>query len=587
MADGTPIGALAVRIGADASELIGELKKADTALGRTSSAFGEGVGAAAKFAGAASVAGAAVLAFTTRAADAADELGKLSQKIGVSVESLSALKYAASVNNLSLEQLGTGLRQLSKYMVENRITGISVENQLLKIADEFAGAADGIGKTTLAMKYFGKSGADLIPFLNQGSAGIAELRKEAEKLGIIINADVAKAANEFNDNLTKLKASSEALAIKMAGPLVDAISKATKAMLDAKLEGEDFFTVWAEGWRTLVTGDDADKWSKEMVDATNRLLDAQNALDRARSNTYGSWITGGKNVEKALASVATAQAEVNRLQSIKQILVPEIDKPAGGGSEVNKPEIEVPGGDAELGKQLQEQMDVEVQIRAEQAQIISDMRAAELEKERAFYNERNRILMEAYDREQEEAIRQGQETIAIDEQIRQTKKQQQAYMLTDAAGFLSNLASLTNTSSRKAFEFGKAASLAQAGIKTGLAVIDAWEAGMSVGGPYAPVVAAAYAGAALAAGANYMNNIRKQSFGGGGGAPTPAGQGSSGVAAPVASAPAQSSNRQTGPDTFISLSGDSMYSDKSVRALLKRLESSTKDGGRIFVVEPS
>ena len=48
-----------------------------------------------------------------QAIDAADGLGKMAQKVGVSVESLSALEYAGKLSDVSLEQLGTGLKKLS------------------------------------------------------------------------------------------------------------------------------------------------------------------------------------------------------------------------------------------------------------------------------------------------------------------------------------------------------------------------------------------------------------------------------------------------------------------------------------------
>lgn len=174
-----------MKVGADLSDFVDGFNKADKAVDKFTRQLDRRVSEPlAKISAAAAAAGAAVFAFTKGAADLVDELGKLSQKVGVSVEGLSGLKHAADLSDVSLEQLGTGLKQLSKFMVENQIQGVGVEEQLLRIADEFARTADNENKTTAAMKYFGKAGADLIPLLNQGRAGIEELRKEAEKLGI-------------------------------------------------------------------------------------------------------------------------------------------------------------------------------------------------------------------------------------------------------------------------------------------------------------------------------------------------------------------------------------------------------------------
>ena len=44
----------------------------------------------------------------------------------------------------------------------------STEAVLLQVADVFANLEDGAVKTALAVKLFGKSGMDMIPFLNRG-----------------------------------------------------------------------------------------------------------------------------------------------------------------------------------------------------------------------------------------------------------------------------------------------------------------------------------------------------------------------------------------------------------------------------------
>lgn len=204
-----------------------------TADDRTREAFGSIQRNMAEFQGAASrlasilpalgvgISAAGFSAFVKSSIDAADEMNKLSQKVGLSVESLSALKYAGDLSDVSVEQLGTGLKQLSRNMLDAAagtgeakdafaalgidVRGLSNEQVLSKIADQFAQMEDGAGKTALAMKVFGKSGADLIPLLNQGSAGLSDLRKEAERLGVVMSSQMARAAEEFNDNLTRMR----------------------------------------------------------------------------------------------------------------------------------------------------------------------------------------------------------------------------------------------------------------------------------------------------------------------------------------------------------------------------------------------
>src|SRR6266571_7469200 len=49
-------------------------------------------------------------ALTKSAADYGVELGLTAQKIGISVEALSGLKYAAALDHLEFEQLSTGIK---------------------------------------------------------------------------------------------------------------------------------------------------------------------------------------------------------------------------------------------------------------------------------------------------------------------------------------------------------------------------------------------------------------------------------------------------------------------------------------------
>lgn len=205
-----------------------------------------------------------IVAFVKSAVDAADNLQKLSQRVGVSVESLSALDHAASLADVSSELLSTSLAKLAKNAAEAKEgTGEAVdafralkvevadsgghlkstEELLLDVAEKFARMEDGAGKTALAMKVFGRSGAQLIPFLNAGRDGIEDLRKEAERLGLIISGETALAAEVLNDNLTRLASSSRALGNAILNETIDPLSKMVDALLKLNEQGKLFETI--------------------------------------------------------------------------------------------------------------------------------------------------------------------------------------------------------------------------------------------------------------------------------------------------------------------------------------------------------
>jgi len=202
-----------------------ELKEFEKTI-KPSVAAAKEIGSAMILAGGAIVTG--MLAATKASVNYGDALNDMRQRTGASVETLARFGFAAEQSGSSVEGLGTGLKFLAKNL--EAATGGSAEQikafsklgisadelvdahgnvstVMLLVADRFKGMDDGAEKTALAMKIFGKSGADLIPLLNEGSDGLNRLGDTAQRAGLVISGDAAKAADEFNDTLTEMKAS--------------------------------------------------------------------------------------------------------------------------------------------------------------------------------------------------------------------------------------------------------------------------------------------------------------------------------------------------------------------------------------------
>jgi len=230
----TSLGSLVVSLGLDAAKFTDGLSKSQYQAQRFSESLGKNFRAAGAAVGAALASGGAlVAAMVKQSIDAADATAKLAQSAGVATETLSALGYAAKLSGSSQEEMGKTLAKLGKAMAEFQIgsgeaagafraLGISVEDQsgklkatdavLVEIAEKFAGYRDGAEKTALATKLFGEEGVKLIPLLNQGKEGIQEMKDEAAALGIVLDKETGKAAERFNDNLTRLSAAKDGFA---------------------------------------------------------------------------------------------------------------------------------------------------------------------------------------------------------------------------------------------------------------------------------------------------------------------------------------------------------------------------------------
>src|SRR4030095_2495100 len=124
MATGAVIGALRIVLGADTAALEKALKSAQGEL----AAFGKFATKALAFVGVA----ASINEFKKSiegAINAADEMGKAAQKVGIPVEELSKLKFAAELANVSFETLQKSLGHFGKQVAEVGAGGV---NELTK-----------------------------------------------------------------------------------------------------------------------------------------------------------------------------------------------------------------------------------------------------------------------------------------------------------------------------------------------------------------------------------------------------------------------------------------------------------------------
>lgn len=194
-------------------------------------------------------------------AEVGEELNKLSQKTAVSVEALSALLYASELSDVSAESLTKALKFLSTAMFDAKVKGgegsaalkafgVSAldaqgqirptEQVLLDLAEKFAAMPDSAEKAALAVKLFGKNGLDMIPMLNQGRVGLTEMMEEAKRLGLVMSADAARAAEEFNDNMKRLHAVNEGVQRQIGSALLPILADLTEQMFLAKTEAGGF-----------------------------------------------------------------------------------------------------------------------------------------------------------------------------------------------------------------------------------------------------------------------------------------------------------------------------------------------------------
>jgi uncharacterized damage-inducible protein DinB len=192
--------------------------------------------------------------------DAADNLRDMSQKTGIAVETLNGLAFAAGQAGGSLETMVAAAGKANKTIVEaaggNKDAiegfsklGISVRDAsgnlksadviIAEVADKFKGYADGPEKAAIAVRIFGKAGADMIPVLNDGGDSMRENIEYAKKYSGVTQ-ELADASDNFNDSLGKLAIQQKGFGNAMATELLPLLQIVTNEILGASEQSNKF-----------------------------------------------------------------------------------------------------------------------------------------------------------------------------------------------------------------------------------------------------------------------------------------------------------------------------------------------------------
>lgn len=242
------------------------------------------------FAGAIAASAAGFAFAVKKGVDHMDDLSKAAQRAGVTTEFLSAAQYAAKLADVSVEGLGGAFKKLSVNMAEaqakegdlrelfSKTLGIDIQNAdgslrdlsdiFPEIADRFANMRDGAEKTAIAVKLFGRAGADLIPLLNGGAEGFRAATDEAKEFGLVVSTESGKAAEEFNDQLTRIGSIAQGAGLELAQYLLPTLKELADNAL-ALAKDPEFKEGLAQTIRTI--GEVAISASKGIVTLTNNL----------------------------------------------------------------------------------------------------------------------------------------------------------------------------------------------------------------------------------------------------------------------------------------------------------------------------
>ena len=154
-----------------------------------------------------------------------DDLAKASSRLGITVNELQSLQFAASQTGASSEELEKGLTRFSRSISEAssgigtglrafEALGVTVTdaagnlrptNELLnEVSDRLATIESPADRVRIAFDLFGRSGVNLVNTLQNGSGELTKLRGEFNAVTMELTGPQAKAVEEANDRFDKL-----------------------------------------------------------------------------------------------------------------------------------------------------------------------------------------------------------------------------------------------------------------------------------------------------------------------------------------------------------------------------------------------
>jgi hypothetical protein len=601
---------IVTRVGADTSEHDAKLARSGEVLDK----FGNIGAAAGKLVAAGMVAAAAAVAtLTARGIELGDALDDAAAGLGLTVDGLASLRYAAKFANVDSEQLDASLAKLARTtsmaaegnkaaaeaferlgLSGAELRKLPLDEQFERVADAMQGLTNDTDKARLAQDLFGRSGAKLLPLLNQGSAAIRAQRDEARSLGLTLDETQRKNIVGASDAMDKLKAAVDGAALQFAGafgPAIEAAAGAITRLTQVVVEtlprlqalAERFFGIAAaaDDLSNTALTETLHEQIRALDGVNNRVADLQ-SLMRVIGNENSPSLQFQLN--EALEEQAEKQARINELlaERVKRQREAAVLDAAGT---VTPDEDDVGfENDDQAKKDAQAELDLVTAVAEEKERVHMLELEQEAEWRQALFEAREEFRLSEYEAERAlldslaiETQRFREEQAAADEAALKRKVQVRKQTVDNAfAGFTQITAALA-AHNEKAFKLNKVAAKAEAGLNAFRAIQQVWADETLPF--YAKIAATAITAAATAAN---IAGINKSEFGGGS---VPSNLGATPVTPAGGALPDTTGRGRGGAQTIFvqGLDASAIFSGDAVRGLLERLQGALDDGGKLVI----
>lgn len=272
---------------AETDKLGGQLKTAGLAIG----AVGAGL---AVVAGIAVATASKLFDLTKSTAEFGSTIFDASQKTGLSAERLSAMKFAAEQSGSSLEQVTAATARFSKVLGDAAngseqaeaklkrlgVTSTDLDTALKQALATIVKVPPGAQQMALAMDAFGKSGADLLPFIKSFDGDLDALTEKAKALGVTMTDEAAAAADEFGDQLDTLNAQFAGVGRTIGTAFMPIFLNMARSLSNFLTENQEAIQRFGTGASDIISG---------FIITLHRLSDVTQSVTNSSLGAWASW----------------------------------------------------------------------------------------------------------------------------------------------------------------------------------------------------------------------------------------------------------------------------------------------------------
>ena len=219
----------------------------------------------------ATLAGGAIFGLASSTASLGDDAAKTADKLGINVETLQELRYAAERSGIATSSFDTSLEKMTKNiglamegtgaqkdaldalgLSAEELANMLPEEALGLIADRMQGVATQAEKAAIANDIFGRSGIGMLNMLRDGSRGLVQLREDARRTGYVLSEQAARDAEVFQDTLLDTQLIMKGLKNTVGAALLPVVTGAMKRIGDALVGNREQVKLWADSFATGV-----------------------------------------------------------------------------------------------------------------------------------------------------------------------------------------------------------------------------------------------------------------------------------------------------------------------------------------------